>query len=86
MPLFDLRLLNASLPVPRPPPHAPPVMVLGAQNDTVVVCEKGCNVGVTPEKLNAHGIEPGAQSHLTLPVVVSGAQSDTAVARVVRDW
>lgn len=36
MPLFDLRKLNASLPVKQPPAFAPPVMVMGAADDVVV--------------------------------------------------
>ncbi|CAI5945695.1 unnamed protein product [Closterium sp. NIES-64] len=36
LPLFDLRLLNASLPVAMPPAYCPPVMVLGAADDVIV--------------------------------------------------
>ncbi|CAI7925926.1 unnamed protein product, partial [Closterium sp. NIES-53] len=36
LPLFDLRSLNASLPVAKPPAYCPPVMVLGAADDVIV--------------------------------------------------
>lgn len=37
MPLFDLRKLNASLPVPSVPNSSLKVLVLGANNDFIVV-------------------------------------------------
>lgn len=37
MPLFDLRKLNSSLPVPRVPKSSIELLVLGADNDFIVV-------------------------------------------------
>ena len=37
MPLFDLKKLNASLPVPKPKEYSKKVMVLGAKDDFIVV-------------------------------------------------
>lgn len=40
MPLFDLRKLNASLPVPKPMENSTKVLVLGAKDDFIVVRTK----------------------------------------------
>lgn len=37
MPLFDLKKLNASLPVPKPKEKSTKVLVLGAKDDFIVV-------------------------------------------------
>lgn len=37
MPLFDLKKLNASLPVPKPKENSTKVLVLGAKDDFIVV-------------------------------------------------
>lgn len=40
MPLFDLRKLNKSLPVPKPMENSTKVLVLGAKDDFIVVRTK----------------------------------------------
>lgn len=37
LPLFDLRKLNASLPVPKPMENSTKVFILGAKDDFIVV-------------------------------------------------
>jgi hypothetical protein len=39
LPLFDLRKLNASLPVPSVPESTTEILVMGATNDFIVVSE-----------------------------------------------
>jgi hypothetical protein len=39
LPLFDLRKLNASLPVPSVPDNTTEILVMGASNDFIVVSE-----------------------------------------------
>jgi len=43
IPLFDLRKLNASLPVPKPMENSTKVLVLGAKDDFIVVRTKNAS-------------------------------------------
>ncbi|CAI5482721.1 unnamed protein product [Closterium sp. Yama58-4] len=61
LPLFDLRLLNASLPVAKPPAYCPPVMVLGAADDVIV---------------DDQGVKETAEFFSTETVVLAGMPHD----------
>lgn len=78
VPLFDLRKLNASLPVPPPMKNAPPVLVLGAENDFI---------------LDKQGIEETAGFLGTKEVIVAGMAHDVMLdvgwrdaAGVIQSW
>ncbi|GLJ09046.1 hypothetical protein SUGI_0100730 [Cryptomeria japonica] len=61
VPLFDLRKLNASLPVPPPPKGAPPILVMGAADDFIV---------------DAQGLMETAKFFNVAPVIVEGIAHD----------
>jgi len=61
VPLFDLRKLNAALPVPLPPEHAPPVLVMGATDDFIV---------------DVQGLNETAEFYNVSPVIVEGVAHD----------
>ncbi|MCI31981.1 ATP-dependent DNA helicase Q4, partial [Trifolium medium] len=61
MPLFDLRKLNASLPVPSAPNLPLEVFVLGANNDFIV---------------DAEGLKETAEFYGVSPVCVEGVAHD----------
>lgn len=61
VPLLDLRKLNASLPVPLPPEHAPPVLVMGASDDFIV---------------DVQGLNETAEFYNVSPVIVEGVAHD----------
>lgn len=78
VPLFDLRNLNSSLPVPPPMKNAPPVLVVGAENDFI---------------LDKQGIEETASFLGTEEVIVSGIAHDVMLdvgwrhaADVLKSW
>lgn len=49
MPLFDLKKLNASLPVPKPKENWTNVLVLGAKDDFIVVRDYKTYPSLLPE-------------------------------------
>lgn len=61
LPLVDLRKLNASLPVPLPPEHAPPVLVMGAADDFI---------------MDVQGLNETAEFFNVSPVIVEGVAHD----------
>ncbi|KAG6555450.1 hypothetical protein Mapa_002680 [Marchantia paleacea] len=78
LPILDVRALNKSLPVPRPPEDLPPVLVLHAENDYVV---------------DAEGSQETAEWCGTQPVVVLNCAHDIMLdnewqqaAHVVNSW
>lgn len=78
MPLFDLRKLNASLPVPSVPNLPVEVLVLGANNDFIV---------------DAEGLKETAQFYGVSPVCVEGLAHDMMLdtswekgAEVILSW
>lgn len=78
VPLFDLRSLNSSLPVPSPVKNSPPVLVVGAENDFI---------------LDKQGIEETASFLGTKEVMVPGIAHDVMLdmgwrdaADVLKSW
>ncbi|ERN03990.1 hypothetical protein AMTR_s00079p00138710 [Amborella trichopoda] len=78
MPLFDLRKLNASLPVPPVPNNCLSILVMGAANDFIV---------------DNQGLNETAKFYGILPVVVEGVAHDMMLdtcwergARVILSW
>lgn len=78
VPLFDLRKLNSTLPVPSPVENHPPVLVLGAQNDFI---------------LDKQGIEETASFLGAKEVIVPGIAHDVMLdvgwrdaAHVLQSW
>ncbi|KAG0569225.1 hypothetical protein KC19_6G075000 [Ceratodon purpureus] len=78
VPLFDLRNLNSSLPVPSPVKNSPPVLVIGAENDFI---------------LDKQGIEETASFLGTKEVIVPGIAHDVMLdmgwrdaADVLKSW
>jgi hypothetical protein len=78
LPLFDLRELNSSLPVPSPVMNSPPILVVGAENDFI---------------LDKQGIEETAAFLGTKEVFVPGIAHDLMLdvgwrdaADVVNSW
>lgn len=61
VPLLDLRKLNASLPVPLPPEHAPSVLVMGASDDFIV---------------DVQGLNETGEFYNVSPVIVEGVAHD----------
>lgn len=77
-PLFDLRSLNSSLPVPSPVKNSPPILVVGADNDFI---------------LDRQGIEETASFLGTNEVIVPGIAHDVMLdagwrdaADVLKSW
>ena len=70
VPLFDLRNLNSSLPVPSPVQNSPPVLVVGAENDFI---------------LDKQGIEETAKFLGTKEVIVPGIAHDVMLDLGWRD-
>ncbi|KAL2644989.1 hypothetical protein R1flu_012576 [Riccia fluitans] len=78
IPTLDLRNVSKSLPAPRPPENAPPVLVIHAENDYIV---------------DAEGSDETAEWYKTKPVVVPGIAHDVMLdtrwedaARIVNTW
>lgn len=78
IPLFNLRELSASLPVRQPAVHAPPILVIGAENDFVVDLEG------LKETAAFYGTSP-----VVLPCIAHDIMLDTAwenAAEAVGSW
>ncbi|CAI5531690.1 unnamed protein product [Closterium sp. Naga37s-1] len=80
LPLFDLRLLNASLPVAKPPAYCPPVMVLGAADDVIVryqaLLSDSSKLPLFDLRRDDQGLQETAESFSTAAVALPGTPHD----------